>query len=238
MEDDVLDRLLAMSGPPAPSHDYGPDPDQVVERYGEGGTRRLVIVHGGYFRPDIDRAHARPMARALADLDWEVHLAEYRRVPGNPFATTSDLRDLDRSLAMARPTAWAGHSAGGLLALWRAVVSDLPPVPTLALAPVADLAVAARERLGAGAIGDWMGGGPHDVPGRYAALDPGLRIPPAPGPLLLLHGGRDQTVPPSQSSDSPWPASVIADAHHYDLIDPHSRHWHRVVAALDALLPR
>lgn len=237
MEDDALDRLLATSGPPPALRDYGPDRDHVFEHYGEGGSRRLVLIHGGYFRPSIDRTHARPMARALADQGWEVILPEYRRVPGNPFATVSDLRDLDRDLGTVRPTVWVGHSAGGLLALWRAVVSGLAPLPTLALAPVAHLAIAARERLGAGAISDWMGGGPDEVPGRYAALNPGLRLPPAPAPLLLLHGADDQTVPPEQSTDSPWPASVLAGAHHYDLIDPDSRVWPQVLQALELLLP-
>ena len=43
----------------------------------------LVLVHGGFWRPQFDRVHQRPMAAALADAGYAVAHVEYRR-PGMP----------------------------------------------------------------------------------------------------------------------------------------------------------
>ena len=104
-EDETLTLLQGEGGPPHPVEPvtllaYGDLPDQVVEIHepptgaasdgaaSEGAApdgavhtaaRTLVVVHGGYFRPGVDRTHARPMARALVAAGWRVALAEYRR---------------------------------------------------------------------------------------------------------------------------------------------------------------
>src|SRR5580658_4296430 len=63
---------------------YGADPAQNLEIRGGGadaGQRPLiVIIHGGFWRPDIDRAHLRPIADAIAAAGWTVALPEYARV--------------------------------------------------------------------------------------------------------------------------------------------------------------
>ena len=172
---------------------YGSGPDQVVELFGEGRDRCVVVVHGGYFRPSIDRAHARPVARALAAAGWVVALIEYRRVPGDPGATVADLRAADAALRAwgLEPEVWVGHSAGGTLVLLRALAADLPHVRVVALAPVADLAGAVRDGLGDGAVAEWVG--ESDL----GAVDP----------VALLgrrddHGGVvDQHVDPAQDGD-------------------------------------
>src|SRR5580692_8095855 len=69
------DRILA----------YGEDPDQNIEiRDGraDAAQRPLVmLIHGGFWRPDIDRRHLRPMADAIAAAGWTVALPEYARAP-------------------------------------------------------------------------------------------------------------------------------------------------------------
>jgi len=48
---------------------YGEDPAQIIEvSPGRNGRQRplVIIIHGGFWRPDIDRVHARPMAEAIA----------------------------------------------------------------------------------------------------------------------------------------------------------------------------
>nr|WP_257910398.1 hypothetical protein [Janibacter limosus] len=127
-------------------------------------------MHGGYFRPAIDRTHTRPMARALAQEGWLVVLAEYRRVPGDPNASTDDLTALDTHLRETGHdvAARVGHSAGGALVMWRALHQHLPPTRALALAPVADFDAAVADRLGSGAVRDWIGGDPHQSPDLYA----------------------------------------------------------------------
>ncbi len=233
-EDDALERLLdegSRLGLPATA--YGPGPDQVLEVHGPGAGRTLVLVHGGYFRPGVDRTHARPMARALGQLGWRVVLAEYRRVPGAPFVTTDDLAALDAHLHDTghEVAAWVGHSAGGALVLWRASVPDLPPVPVVALAPLGDLDAAIAERLGTDAVGDWLG----QAPGAVEVLDPRRLLGANPGAaerIRVLHGDRDESVPLSQSADLPVARTVVEGAHHFDLVEPTSPHWPKVVAAI------
>ncbi|WP_306513575.1 alpha/beta hydrolase, partial [Janibacter hoylei] len=235
-EDDALDRLLAAGARiDAPSTPYGTGPDHVHETYGPVAARTLVVVHGGYFRPGVDRTHARPMARALADLGWRVVLAEYRRVPGDPDATLEDLQRLDGHLRRTGHdvAAWVGHSAGGALVMWRALHPDLPPVRVLALAPVADFDAAVTDRLGGDAVRDWVGATPDRAPDVYARLDPSrLRSadPDAAGRVAVLHGDEDASVPLRQSEG--WARTVLTGAHHFDVVDPASPHWPAVVAAL------
>lgn len=242
-EDAAWERIDAASAgrSPAPLLRYGTDPDQVVETYGTG-PGVVVLVHGGYFRPSIDRSHARGLAAGLAAATGQrVWLPEYRRVPGDPAATLADLRALDALVRASGPvTAWVGHSAGGTLVLWRACAEGLAPVPVVALAPVADLRRAAEERLGDGAVADWMGGMPAEVPERYDSVDPMPRLlagaAGASGDVTVLHGDRDLTVPLSQSAALAGAPGVrlevLAGAHHFDAYDLGTPAGAALVAAL------
>ena len=234
-EDQVLDRLLdegsCLGNDPTV---YGSDPAQVLETWGPETGPTLVVVHGGYFRPTIDRTHARPQGRALAAAGWRVVLAEYRRVPGDPFATIADLVALDAHLRDHGHdvAAWVGHSAGGALALWRALADGLPPVRAVALAPVADLGPAVAQGLGQGAVADWVG----DTPFALDRLDPTRLLAAHPDRaerLHLVHGDRDATVPVGQTESFAAPRTIIAGAHHFDLVDPASRHWAAVTTVLN-----
>ena len=148
----AADRVLA----------YGEDPGQIIEmRDGADGAaaRPLVLlVHGGFWRPDIDRTHTRPMAEAIAAAGWSVALPEYARVTGDPAPT---LADLTAVLTQAPRLAGRhngsviliGHSAGGHLALWATAARRCPTLAgTVALAPVADLLLAHEMALGHGAV--------------------------------------------------------------------------------------
>lgn len=212
---------------------YGRHPDQVAEVSGPTTARTLVVVHGGYFRPAVDRSHARPMARALADEGWRVVLAGYRRVPGAPFATTDDLAALDAHLRDHDHdvAAWVGHSAGGALVLWRALTPELSPVRAVALAAVTDLDSAMAQRLGSDAVQDWLG----DTPDGLERLDPTRLLAAHPDRaeyLHLVHGNRDGTVPVAQTEGFAAPRTVLRGADHFDLIDPGSRHWAAVASVL------
>lgn len=233
-EDEALDRLLDEgSRLAAPTTSYGPHPDQVLEIWGPETGRTLVVVHGGYFRPAVDRTHARPMARALIADGWQVVLAEYRRVPGAPFATTEDLAALDAHLAARGHdvAAWVGHSAGGALVLWRALTPELAPVRAVALAPVTDLDAAVAQHLGGGAVVDWLG----DTPGALDRLDPTRLLaahPDRAAHVHLVHGDRDATVPVAQTEGFAAPRTVLHAADHFDLVDPSSPHWPAVTSTI------
>jgi acetyl esterase/lipase len=209
---------------------------------GGAGRALLVMVHGGFWRPAYDRVHVRPMTQALAAAGWTVAAPEYRRVPGDPDATTDDLR----SALVALPSMLAGahdgrvvvlgHSAGGHLALWAAASAPAPGlVGTLALAGVADLAAAEREGLGSGAVEAFLGARAATRPD----LDPCL-LGSATGRVRLLHGAEDEIVPLRQSeayaaSHAGAALEAVPDTGHFAVIDPASRAWPRVIAAIEDL---
>jgi acetyl esterase/lipase len=220
---------------------YGAQPDQVLEvRHGQGGATRplVVVIHGGFWRPDIDRAHARPMAEAIAAAGWTVVLPEYARVMGDPAPTFADLSRLlshapRRVESHNGRVVLVGHSAGGHLALWASAAKICPQlIGTLALAPVADLMLAHRLGLGNGAVLRFLGVDPASRPD----LDPGRMSAPL-TPITLMHGLDDDPVPVSLSESyvATHPATrltAVAGAGHFALIDPHAFPWSGVLAEL------
>lgn len=232
-------RGVPHEGPQVPATlTYGPHPDHIAEVYGHVDAPAIVLVHGGYFRPSIDRGHARLTASVLGGSGWQVVLPEYRRVPGDPGASTADLADLDAHLRRlgVGVLGWVGHSAGGTLALLRGLSTTLPPIRAVGLAALTDLAAARTAGLGDGAVDDWVGA--TSLP----EVDPRSRLDAHPDPraaagrLLLLHGDADETVDPAQATALDVPHEILAGAHHFDLVDPGSRSWPRVLAALRAHL--
>ena len=200
---------------------YGPLPEHVVDvrvPVGVGPAPLVVVVHGGFWKAEWDRAHAGPQSVGLAAAGHVVATVEYRRVRmGGGWPGTLDdvalLTDTVRELvAEAFPgrvapgrTVLVGHSAGGHLAAWGASRHRLPPsspwyraeplpVGVVSLAGVLDLVLAAALGLGGGATQALLGGEPDEHPERYAAADP-ARLLPTGVPTVLVHGTRDEEVP-------------------------------------------
>jgi pimeloyl-ACP methyl ester carboxylesterase len=232
---------------PAPPPDlivpYGPRPEQVIDlRLPPAGRAPLIVlVHGGFWRPTYDRHHLGPMADALAAAGYMVAVPEYRRAGMAEEGWTGPFNDiasaLDQVAAIAglhgadtSQVTWAGHSAGGHLVLWAAARPGLPagspwrgslgPGPAthvVSLAGCSSLRLCAEWNLGAGAVRLLMGGGPEDV-----AI-----------PVTLVHGADDDTVPLRMSQVfSAGRLVEIPGAGHFDLIDPQSPAWPRVVSVL------
>jgi acetyl esterase/lipase len=252
---------------PAPPPDltirYGPHPDQVadVRLPATDGPAPLVLLwHGGFWRPQWDRTHLGPLAADLAARGLVAANVEYRRA-GWPTTFTDVAAAADTvagQLERAAPgqvdqsrIVYTGHSAGGHLALWAALRHRLPaPAPghvdgpprvagVLALAPVADLAEAYRLDLDRGAVEAFLGGGPQDVPDRYAAVDPVTLGTPA-APVVLVHGDRDDRVPVEMSRRYAALTACrlveLPGTDHFALIDPEAVVWPQVLAALRSLI--
>lgn len=215
---------------------YGEHPDQVVDVWHAKEYRPTVVfIHGGFWRPEYDRKHARPLGEALADEGWPVASIEYRREPGQPDLTAEDVRDaLDRLpdlMDLHAGFVLTGHSAGGHLALWAAATFN--PVRlrgVVALAPVADLLMADRLGLDDGAVQDFLGGGVRND------LDP-CHLPAPIMPVSIVHGTVDQRVPITVSDSylTAHPTARLIPVHgagHYELIDPLTDAWHQVTAEL------
>lgn len=251
----VLDR-------PAPPPDltvpYGPRPEHVIDvrlppEFPAQNSPLIVLIHGGFWRPAFDRTHLGPMAHALAAAGYLVAVPEYRRAgmaeegwagTFNDIASAFDQVDKiaeAHGADLSRIT-WAGHSAGGHLALWAAARPGLPAGSpwrgsctashVVSLAGCNSLRLCAEWNLGAGAARILMGGMPDDVPERYAIADPAA-LPRPSVPVTLIHGTADDNVPVAMSRASQADRLIeIPGADHFDLIDPQSPAWPQVLAAL------
>ncbi|MDK3256931.1 alpha/beta hydrolase [Blastococcus capsensis] len=227
---------------------YGPGPDQVADvRFPPAAAPDrpvLVVVHGGFWRPEYDRAHLGPMAEALAAAGWPTLTPEYRRIPGRPDLTVADVHAAVRSVAARLELGrrgdprvlLVGHSAGGHLALQAAATLDAPHVPAgvLALAPVADLRQGQRLGLGNDAVLAFLG---QDAAGR-PDLDP-ARLPAPAGAVRIVHGTEDGIVPIEVSEcylrRRPGAVLLPVPAGHFAVIDPLSVVWPTVLATLEEL---
>jgi acetyl esterase/lipase len=229
---------------------YGDQPLQRGEWWipaAAGPLPTVVLVHGGFWRPQYDRSLEDDVAADLCARGYLCWNVDYRAAD-EPWPTT--LLDVaaayDHLLASDRVDteriAVVGHSAGGHLALWLASRHKLPqggpgapapgvPQPRLCVAQgaVAALGIAARQRLGAGATQALLGGEPDEVPDRYAVADP-LALLPTGVRTVLVHGTDDTDVPVSQAERYVAAATALGDdatlhkyvGGHYEHLEPDS----------------
>lgn len=233
---------------------------------GEGPHPVVVVLHGGFWRARYDLGHVGHLCADLTSRGYATWSLEYRRIGNEGGGFPGTLEDVgagvdhlaklaaEHRLDLNR-VAVLGHSAGGHLAAWvasRARVSDpklrgrkrLKLAGMVSLAGVLDLAHAHALRLSNGVVEELMGGTPHQKPAEYARASP-IALLPNGVRQVLLHGTEDDTVPSALSSDYQATAKKLGDdsrfvplpgAGHFELIDPKSIHWPKVVEAVDAVL--
>jgi acetyl esterase/lipase len=241
--------LSRPSRPPDEVLRYGPQAEHLVEvrhpgsPVGIAGPARplVLLVHGGFWRPEYDRTHTGPMSEALAAAGWMVATIEYRRLPGQPDATVQDVRRAIETVpGLVRQhngkLLLLGHSAGGHLVLWAAAHFDGQTLQgTVALAPVADLQRAHAQALDTDAVQAFLGAEPH----QRLDLDPAALDSPR-TPTVLLHGELDAIVPITISESyrarhSQAQLVRLAGAGHFAVIDPLAAAFSQVLATLDSL---
>jgi len=240
---------------------YGPAPTGFAELRlpsGIGPHPVVILIHGGFWRARhgldlMDRLGDDLAARGIAT--WNI---EYRRVgePGGGYPGT--LIDVATAAEMLRAVAAGVHLALWLAARQRLPVGALgtgaaaaltgpdalPLVGAISQAGVADLTAGWRQKLGNGAVSDFIGGGADEFPERYAVADPALSLPLG-VPQVLVHGLRDDIVPPGISELYLAAATQAGDdirlraipaADHMAVIDPTTPAWAVIVEEVRRLL--
>ncbi len=224
---------------PTRSDTYGNSSEQVIDFYLPEKVSKplIVLIHGGFWRPEYDRKHLSPFAEALATSGWPVALIEYRRIIGNPDAMVQDVftaiakltEDFDSIILV-------GHSAGGHLALLAG--NKFPAIGIIALAPITDLVQAEELDLDEGAVSDFLG-----VPAKMRSdLDP-WNLPALAMKVLLIHGSADIRVPIGFSRAYVEKTAIestnlleLQGVGHFELIDPISAIFSQICRELTALI--
>ncbi|MFG2428698.1 alpha/beta hydrolase [Streptomyces sp. NPDC048590] len=224
---------------------YGPSHWQHVDLYGlaepedtqapaaapvAAGAAPVVLVHGGFWRHDRTAQDLEPLACALVAHGHRVAVVEYRPSwDGGAWPAAADdcraaLGALTRSDEGWAGATLVGHSAGAHLLL-AAVAGEHRGAAVVLLAPVTDLAEAARLGVGDGAVDDFLAahlaaGGSHE------------QASPAPAPadivrLTVVTAGQDQAVPAGLTEHqlARWNAQGLAVT---SLTAPDARHMHLV----------
>jgi acetyl esterase/lipase len=254
MSEDIL--TLA---PPAADHRivYGNDPIQFGDLRlpsGSGPFPVVMNIHGGFWRAKYDLLHAGHLCAALTRKGIATWNLEYRRVgnagggwPGTfediangyrfvPQIAKQYKLDVSRMLVM-------GHSAGGQLALCLAG-HETKVKGAISLAGVVDLQQAFELHLSNDAVVEFLGGKPNEVPEHYQESDP-MRLAVEKGEQILIHGTKDDVIPPSFSQKyveekrkkgEAAKLVEVPNADHFDLIDPRSAAWKQVEGAVLGLL--
>ncbi len=242
--DEDLSILDRKDSSPDRTLSYGSLPDQVADvRVGRRGAQLplAVLIHGGFWKPQYDRAHLEAMSSRLAAAGWTTLTLEYRRIPGKPDATLDDIRTAIEQLPAAieqqnGKIVLVGHSAGGHLALWAAAQRTTPMLQgVLALAPAADLRLADELQLGDEAVRQFLGTAPDQRPD----VDP-MQLPALTVSVTIIQGLADDTVPPSVAESycaafSGTRLVCLPGTAHFALIDPGSSAWPVVLDELRAL---
>jgi acetyl esterase/lipase len=156
-----------------------------------------------------------------------------------------------------------GHSAGGHLAFWLAARPRIPagdmlagtsikaghtddgplvPAGAISMAGVVDLMMAWQLHLSMDAVVGLLGGTPREVPERYATTSPASLLPLG-VQQVLFHGTNDVHVPieisqtytkAAQAANDPVTYIELPGVDHFDLIDPRSGAWEKIIEALVA----
>ena len=218
---------------------YGPLEEQFIEVFQARGNflGQVALIHGGFWRPEYDVAHLRPLAAALSDVGWRVQLIEYRRTPGLPDNYLDDVR---AAIIHCGGGILIGYSAGGHLALLASNEATSPLIKgVIALAPVGDLVDAAARNLDDGAVRNFLGNFAVNRPD----LDPHVTFNTN-APIVIIHGSDDLQVPVAMSRNlhnSYRRAGLdctlleLQNFGHFELIDYRKSPFEIVVAQLKKL---
>lgn len=249
-----------LTQPPPPDADarlvYGPEPLQFGDLRlpaANGPHPLVVVIHGGYWQAIYNLTHAGHLCVDLAEHGIATWNVEYRRLgdPGGGWRGTFDdvasalghVRELagEHDLDLDR-VAVIGHSAGGHLAVWSSMHTDLPLRGVVSLAGVVDLHALAAIGDDHGLIARLLGGGPDEVPDRWQEASPRQHLPwpvrtvLACGTADVHWGPNESTARAAQAIGADVELLPLPGAGHFELVDPAAPEWGVVRTKLQELL--
>lgn len=260
------------AGPPNERIQYAAGPFQFGNLRlpkGAGSHPVVVFIHGGCWLSAFDIAHAGSLEQAMADSGFAVWSLEYRRVGNDGGGWPGTFQDIAQGTDYLRTLAEkhsldlnrvvvAGHSAGGVFALWLAARKKIPasselyaanPLPVrgvFALAPAPDLEGLSAAGTCSGVINKLMGGSPAEHADRYASASP-MQLAPIGVPQVLVVGALDKSWAPvgrayfaraRAAGDSAVTLVEAPEAGHFELVAPKTTTWPIVIRELKAMFAR
>jgi acetyl esterase/lipase len=249
----MSETILTLAAPAADMRiRYGADLNQFADLRlpkTDGPHPLAINIHGGFWRAKYDLAHAGHLCAALTAKGIATANLEYRRAGnegGGWPGTFDDIRAALRYLQQNAPKGIEsnrvivmGHSAGGELAV--ALAAHEPLVRgVISLAGVLDLRRTFDLHLSNGAVAEFLGGSPAEVPDHYREADPMSLHVTKTTAQWIIHGTKDDVVPPDFSHKYAEKKKVagenvhlveIEGVDHFDLIDPRSAAWPEVEKA-------
>lgn len=262
---------LAMPRPaPGAEIRYGTAPSQGIDIFLPRGTKLhpvVVFIHGGCWRESIPgRESVRAIGADLARRGIAVWSIGYRRADeaggGYPGTFQDVATAIDRLRAEAghyhfdmAHVVFAGHSAGGHLALWAAGRTRIPassvlhtpqplmPRAVVSIAGITDLSKP-QSSCGPEIVAKLTGPATPGHPDVFADTSPVRLVPNAPG-KWLVSGDRDTIVPPAAAQDYAAAAGragqqvtteTLSGAGHFDLVRPGGLAWEKIADKIEAAL--
>lgn len=238
----ALRHLAFTAAAPGERVRYGKGPEHFgdLRRPTSAGPHPVaLLLHGGFWTDHWRRDLMDGLAVDLTRRGWVTWNVEYRRVGsgGGWPATGNDVLDaidaVDTFHGVTGELMLVGHSAGAQLALWAAAKHPREVSRVVSLAGITDLDVAARHRIGGGAVGRLIESDPPSVASPIDHLPLGV-------PVVLAHAEGDPVVPLDQSRRYAAAARAAGDivelvevpsSDHMALIDPVGA-WQAVVPHL------
>ena len=253
----MSEEILTLAPPPADHRvAYGTDPNQFGDLRlpnGSGWFPVVMNIHGGFWRAKYDLLHAGHLCAALTRKGIATWNLEYRRVGNSGGGWPGTFEDIGNGYRFlpqiakqykldASRVLVMGHSAGGQLAVCLAA-HEASVKRAASLAGLVDMQQAFELHLSNDAVVEFLGGKPDEVPEHYQEADP-MRLTVS-ARQILIHGTKDEVVFPAFSGKyvetkrkkgETAKRIEIANADHFDLIDPRSGAWKQVEAAVLDLL--